>query len=225
MRACPTLLGVINPFPASESRAARVALSLLALAVAVAGTVWLVDLSGAVAGARAAQRHWHPHGYAQLLFFLLAVPIGTLLHTAPAAAAGLPVRRAWATAGALLGYGVLVAAVAWAVAPLAPAHVGGGRGDPSGLYPAWLACVLLSVAVLACAGGLFVRPTRREDPLDFRPPSVRRRAGTEARTDRATEPRRRVGGALFTTGVLGWVIGTPLLILLLLRGLAGWAMG
>ncbi|MET8836406.1 hypothetical protein ABZV78_21130 [Micromonospora sp. NPDC004540] len=215
---------MINPFPATESRAARILLSLLALAVATAGTVWLVDLSGAVAGARAAQRHWHPHGYAQILFFLLAVPIGTLLHTPSAAAAGLPVRRAWATAGVLLCYGVLVAAAAWAVAPLAPAHVGGGRRDPSGLYPAWLACVLLSVAVLACAGGLFVRPTRREDPLDFTPPSARRRAGAAARTEPA-EPRRRISGALFTTGVFAWVIGTPLLILLLLRGLAGWAIG
>ncbi|MEW2326879.1 hypothetical protein AB0880_03590 [Micromonospora chersina] len=43
---------MINPFPADESRAARAALSLLALAVATAGTVWLVDLSDAVAGAR-----------------------------------------------------------------------------------------------------------------------------------------------------------------------------
>ncbi|WP_433316366.1 hypothetical protein [Micromonospora chersina] len=70
---------MINPFPATESRAARAVLSLLALAVATAGTVWLVDLSDAVAGARAAQRHWHPHGYALILFFLLAVPVGTLL--------------------------------------------------------------------------------------------------------------------------------------------------
>lgn len=225
MRGCPTLLGVINSFPADESRAARAALSLLALAVATAGTVWLVDLSDAVAGARAAQRHWHPHGYALILFFLLAVPVGTLLHTPSAVAAGLSVRRAWATVGLLLGYGVLVAAAAWVVAPLSPAHVGGGRRDPSGLYPAWLVCVLLSVAVLACAGGLFVRPTRREDPLDFRPPSARRRAGSAARTDRAVEPRRRISGALFTTAVLGWVIGTPLLVLLLLKGLAGWAVG
>lgn len=224
MRGCPTLLGVINPFPATESRAERAVLSLLALAVATAGTVWLVDLSDAVAGARAAQRHWHPHGYALILFFLLAVPVGTLLHTPSAVAAGLPVRRAWATVGLLLGYGVLVAAAAWVVAPLAPAHVGGGRRDPSGLYPAWLVCVLLSVAVLACAGGLFVRPTRREDPLDFRPPSARRRA-EPAGTDRAVEPRRRISGALFTTAALGWVIGAPLLVLLLLRGLAGWAVG
>ncbi|NES26634.1 hypothetical protein GCE86_29500 [Micromonospora terminaliae] len=215
---------MINPFPAVESRATRVVLSLLALGVAAAGTLWLVDLSGAAAGARAAQRHWHPHGYAQILFFLLAVPIGTLVHTPPAAAAGLPVRRAWATTGLLLGYGVLVAAAAWAVAPLAPAQVGGGRRDPSGLYPAWLACVLLSVAVLACAGGLFVRPTRRADPLDFRPPSARRRAAA-AGTDRATEPRRRISGALFTTAVFAWVIGAPLLVLLLLRGLADWAVG
>ncbi|MEH0841785.1 hypothetical protein V6U81_05235 [Micromonospora sp. CPCC 205711] len=210
---------MINPAPPTENRALRITLTLVAIGVSAGLTAWLGQLSEGYPTMRTVRQHWLDTGSFMILFFAIAVPVGTLLHTAPAAAAGVSVRRGWENAARLLAYGVLVAAVAWLVAPLSPdAAIRRTRHDASGIYPAWLACVLLTFAVLACAGGLFVRPRPRpEDPTDFSPP----RSEAEAAESRPAAPATTWGldRALFTTGLLAWMIGGPLLVLLLILGL------
>jgi hypothetical protein len=95
-----------------------------------------------------------------IAFFAFAVPIGTLLHTGPAAAAGLPVRRGWATAAGLLAYGVLVAAMAATLAPFVPNSTGGrhgpdvrAAGEGSDAAPPRISNALLVTGVIGWAVG------------------------------------------------------------------------
>jgi hypothetical protein len=190
----------------------RIALSAAALSASIAAALALTEFSGDLDALRGVRQHWHEVGYGLIAFFLIAVLLGTSLHTASAAAAGLPVGRGWRNAGLLVAYGIGIAAVAGLLAPAVADDFSDGRFDVDALYPTWLVCALGPFAVLACTGGLFPRPRReRDDPLDF---SLRRTAVAPA------APTGRLDRAVLTTGVWSWAVGAlPLVFLVIVAAI------
>ncbi|NUT35494.1 MAG: hypothetical protein HOV79_20770 [Hamadaea sp.] len=184
-----------NPLP-------RILLSLIAFAGAVTAAVASAEL------ALAPQERLGEAGSGLIVFFLVAVLLGAVVHTLTAHSR---VRRLWAISGLLLAYGVAVALLAWLVAPLVSDGFTDRRFDPDALYPAWLACMLVPLGAVAAADGLTWRPRKAdEDPLDFR-----------LERDRQSEPETpapRLPGGLVVTGVLSVAVGGILFVLLLIYG-------
>ncbi|MBB5873333.1 uncharacterized membrane protein YidH (DUF202 family) [Allocatelliglobosispora scoriae] len=202
--------------PLLRSRWLRVLLGLVAIGVGIAGAVWFDDLSHEIDLLRAVRRQVRDDGFAIIAFFLVTVLVGTLLQVVPAAAAGASIRHGLRTTATLLGYGVLVAGLAWFLAPLSPELSSNSRRfDPGALYTTWLTCVLLSFGVLACFGGQFSRPA-----ADPEPAILQRRLSPEER--RAADPAAPLGpvnAAVFATAAIGWLIGGICLLVLLVIAL------
>jgi len=133
----------------------------------------------------------------------------------------------------LIGYGLLLTALAWLIEPYAPTRIGRARSDPGGLYPAMLVCLVAGPALLALSGALFparaaVRvpapagrgagpspaPSRRRDA-----PGRRGSAGGRSRRPRVRrgppgEPLA-LSSLLLSGTVIGALPGVAILLLLL----------
>ncbi len=179
----------------------RFSVSLPAFVLTILAVIWLHSINEDVTALHFLREHLRDDGFVIVSLYLVGLVLGALLHTVPAAVAGAPVRQGWRAVAVLLGYGVLVAAAAFAVAAVSPDRsVGHHRHDPASLYPTWLVCVLLPAAAVACAGGLFVRPRGRA-------------AQGAGKVDGRL--RRALPDTIVASLLLGWVIGACVLFLLL----------
>ncbi|GHJ47956.1 hypothetical protein Cs7R123_52980 [Catellatospora sp. TT07R-123] len=180
----------------------------MAIVASLVATVWLSSEAYTIGWLDDAQQGLRDDGFAIIACYAVGLVLGTVLHSVPALLRGRPLAPAWGAAGLLAVYGAAVTGFAWLLAGVAPAMSSSRhRHDPGALYTTWLVCVLLPLAAVVCAGGLFPRRTA-PDPVAVQP----------VRPDRS-EPGpvallRR--GPLLVTGVFGWLIGGVVLILLLI---------
>lgn len=99
------------------------------------------------------RRALHEDGYVILALYAGWLMAGAVLQTAPALMRRARVGSGWLAVLGLLSYGVLVAALAWLIAPASPQFEyvpGSRRGSPTALYGTFLAFVLFGYAMLRC---------------------------------------------------------------------------
>lgn len=154
-------------------------------------------------------------GYVILALYAGWVLAGAVLQTVPALLRRARVGKGWLVVLGLLGYGALVATLAWLIAPASPQpdYEPHSRAFLAGaLYGVFLSCVLFGYAALALSGLLF--PSRCGT-------GPARACGSEggmlpaATQETAGDGRPRRMGVLGATTLLSWLAGSIALALLL----------